>query len=115
MTNSTTSSIVPMGTWHHDHMIDFSDYEWQRVIVGSLQVGSRFRLEGDGNNPIDYVFFVVLRIFDNRFFQVAVTKCVDRKKIEKSFQELSLKASGFVLVVPAHEQMIASSGATVND
>ena len=96
-----------MGTWHHDHTIDFSEFEWQRALVGSLQIGSRFRFEGGGNEAIDYVFYDVLHVFDNCFFQVAVTECLGRKTMSKSFQELSLNASDFVLVVPAHERSIA--------
>ena len=110
MTDSTTSAIVPMGTWHRDHTIDFSDYEWQRVTVGSLQVGSRFRFEGDGIKVIDWVFYDVLHIFDKRFLQVNVIEIVDGKKGKKSFKELSLNASDIVLVVPAREKSIANEG-----
>lgn len=110
MTDSTTKSMVSMGTWHRDHTIEFSDYEWQRVPVESLQVGSRFRFEGDGIKVIDWVFYDVLRIIDNRFLQVNVIEIVDGKKGKKSFKELSLNASDIVLVIPANEQTIANRG-----
>ena len=109
MTDLKTTSIVPMGTWHHDHTIEFSDHEWQRVPVERLQVGSRFRFEGDGIKIIDWVFYDVLRIIDKRFLQVNVIEIVDLKG-KKSFKELSLNASDIVLVVPAREPSFASSG-----
>ena len=98
MTDSTTKTI------------DFSDYEWQRVPVGSLQVGSRFRFIDHGNGPIDDVLFVVLHVRNSCFFQVFATEWIDCKTVETSFQELSLKASDFVLVTAFHEQSIENGG-----
>ena len=97
MTDSSTKAIVP------------SVFDWHETEVGTLKEGSRFRFIDHGNGPEpDDVLFVVLHVRNNCFFQVFATEWIDCKTVETSFQELSLKASDFVLVTAFHEQSIAN-------
>lgn len=98
MTNLKINSIVP------------SVFDWHETEVERLQIGSRFRFINNGTDPIDDVLFVVLHISSKQSIHVFATEWTDNKTIETSFQDLSLKASDFVLVTAFHEQSIASSG-----